>query len=341
MRHRRPISAAVFLATALTTASCAQPNHDEPQPAWVSATDSSLPLPPGATVEEAGSIPGKPILVEGLLGSRRPGNESVEERVPEILRRGRLIVGVDQSQNLLSFRDATTGELEGFEVDLAREMARDIFGDPSRVDFRFVDSSDRVLALEAGTVDIVVRSLTITRSRQDQIAFSTPYFTARTRILAMESSNISSLADLEGRTVCVTNGSTAAERARSLAPEADLLLVRNWADCLVAVQQYQADAVISDDAILSGIAEQDPYTRLVDPPLGEEHYGVGIASPGYRHDTDGLIRQVNSTIERVREDGTWWRLYNRWFGPYQATDGPPPLDYRPEPDRETQQEDES
>ncbi|MBI9001341.1 glutamate ABC transporter substrate-binding protein [Corynebacterium sp. CCM 9185] len=340
MRYRHRLATAVLVAAAVTVASCARPDHDESQPAWVSTTGSSLPLPPGAVVEKAGSNPGKPILVDGLLGSRRPGNENVEDRVPAILARGRLIVGVDQSQNLLSFRDSTTGELEGFEVDLAREIARDIFGDPSKVDFRFVDSADRVLALEAGTVDIVVRSLTITRSRQDQIAFSTPYFTARTRILAMESSNISSLADLEGRTVCVTNGSTAAERARSLAPEADLLLVRNWADCLVAVQQYQADAVISDDAILSGIAEQDPYTRLVGPALGEAHYGVGIASPGYRHDTDGLIRQVNATIERVRQDGTWWMLYNRWLGPYQSTAGPPPLDYRPEPERDMQQKDE-
>ena len=152
MRHRRLLPTAVLFTVALTAAACARPNHDETQSAWVSETDSALPLPPGATVEKAGSNPGKPVLVDGLLGSRRPGNESVEERVPEILRRGRLIVGVDQSQNLLSFRDATTGELEGFEVDLAREMSRDIFGDPSRVDFRFVDSSDRVLALEAGTV---------------------------------------------------------------------------------------------------------------------------------------------------------------------------------------------
>ncbi|MCK7638360.1 glutamate ABC transporter substrate-binding protein [Corynebacterium pygosceleis] len=340
MRHRHLFSATALLTAALTTVSCAENETPETRPAWISATDSALPLPPGALTEEAGATPGRPFLVDGLLGSLRPGDGTVEERVPGILARGRLIVGVDQSQNLLSFRDATTGELEGFEIDLAREIARDIFGDPSKVDFRFVDSADRVLALEAGTVDIVVRSMTITRSRQDQIAFSTPYFTARTRMLAMESSNISSLDDLAGRTVCVTNGSTAAERTRLLVPDANLLLVRNWADCLVAVQQYQADAIISDDAILSGIAGQDPYTQIVGPSLGEEQYGVGIASPGHRHDTDGLIRQVNSTIERVRRDGTWWDLYDRWLGPYQSTVGPPPLDYRPEPGRDEQQEDE-
>ncbi|MEZ2122688.1 MULTISPECIES: glutamate ABC transporter substrate-binding protein [unclassified Corynebacterium] len=338
MRLPKPLTVAV-LAVASVLAACSMPEHHEAQPVWTSTNDSPLPLPPGAVVEKAGSKPGRPFMVDGLLGSRRPGAETVAERVPEILERGRLIVGVGQSQNLLSFRDSTTGELEGFEVDIAREIARDIFGDPSKVDFRFVDSADRVLALESGTVDIVIRSMAITRSRQDQVAFSTPYFTARTRMLVMESSNLSSPDDLAGRTVCVTEGSTAAERTRILAPEADLLLVRNWADCLVAVQQYQADAIISDDAILSGIAGQDPYTRLVGPSLGREQYGVGIASPGYRHDTDGLIRQVNATIERIRSDGTWWRLYNQWLGPYQSTDGPPALDYRPEPDRNKLQED--
>ena len=87
--------------------------------------------------------------------------------MPHIIERGHIVVGVDQSQNLLSFRDPATGKMTGFEVDMAREIAQDIFGDPNKVDFRFVNSGDAVYALESDQVDIVIRSTAITRKRQD------------------------------------------------------------------------------------------------------------------------------------------------------------------------------
>ena len=66
--------------------------------------------------------------------------------------------------------------MTGFEVDMAREIAQDIFGDPNKVDFRFVNSGDAVYALESRQVDIVIRSMAITRKRQDQMTFSHPVF---------------------------------------------------------------------------------------------------------------------------------------------------------------------
>lgn len=289
---------------------------------------AALPLPPGAILDEPG-MKGH-VASREFLGSLRPDNQSPEQRVPHIIERGRIIVGVDQSQNLLSFSDPGTRELQGFEVELAREIAKDIFGDPKRVEFRFVDSTDRIRALESSQVDIVVQAMTITRKRQDQVAFSTPYFTAQTRILTLENAPIETTLDLAGETVCVTDQSTGLDTARREAPESHILKVRNWADCLVALQQNQAAAIISDDAILSGIAAQDPYTRILDQVLGEETYGVAIAKPGIRHPTDGLIRQVNSTIERIQKDNTWWDMYHRWLAPYQTTPGPPPTSYREE-----------
>lgn len=307
-------------------AACTANEPPQVERTWVAP--APLPLPPGAVIEEPGQAY-RPMSRE-FLGSFRPDHRTPEERVPQILARGRIIVGVDQSQYLLSFRDPSTGELRGFEVELAKEIAQDIFGDPNRVEFRFVDSTDRIRALESGQVDIVVQSMTITRTRQDQVAFSTPYFTAQTRILTLVHAEVHSSKDLAGKTVCVTDQSTGLDTARREAPESRILKVRNWSDCLVALQQNQAVAVISDDAILSGIAAQDPYTRILDEVLREETYGVAVAKPGTRHDTLGLIRQVNFTIERIQRDNTWWKMYRQWLEPYQTTPGPPPTNYREE-----------
>ncbi|GAB3694205.1 glutamate ABC transporter substrate-binding protein [Corynebacterium nasicanis] len=308
------------------------PEHERPTPTRPVAHAYGPPLPAGSSVEEPGAEEPREINTWDVEGSLRPyaSPPDLQLTIPHIMERGRLIVGVDQSQNLLSFRDSVTGELEGFEVDLAREIARDIFDDPERVDFRFVESANRASALDNHEVDLIIRTMTITRTRQQEVSFSTPYLTTDSRLLVMGNSAITGVSQLPGRTVCVTDGSTALEKARINAPQSRILKTRSWADCLVALQQNQADAILSDDTILSGIAAQDPYTEIVGESLASESYAVAVARSDDYLNTDGLVRQVNATIERVRADGTWWRLYDRWFAIYLATSGPPQLVYRPE-----------
>ena len=340
--RRTPVSTlASILVGALLLSSCAlptlefqrPPTETPPGPVRPAAHAYGPPLPAGSIVEEPGSEEPREINTSDIIGSLRPYEveHDLALTIPHIMERGRIIVGVDQSQNLLSFRDGVSGTLQGFEVDLAREIARDIFGDPERVDFRFVESASRMEALEKHEVDLVIRTMTVTRSRQQDVSFSTPYLTTDSRLLVMGNSAIKSVAQLPGRTVCVTDGSTALEKARRHAPQSRILRTRSWADCLVALQQSQADAILSDDTILSGIAAQDPYTEIVGESLASESYAVAVARSDGDINTDGLVRQVNATIERVRSDGTWWRLYDRWFAVYLATPGPPALDYLDEP----------
>lgn len=335
--------ALIGLATAGTLAlsGCAAPGFSfgadtpTPLPDRPAAHVYGPPLPAGSSVEDPGQYEPREINTDNLTGSFRPDDATPEERIPAIVNRGRLIVGVDQSQNLLSYRDSVTGDLRGFEIDLAREIARDIFGDPDRVDFRFVESASRVSALDNREVDMVIRTMTVTRTRQQEVQFSTPYLATDSRLLVMYNAAIDGVDDLPGRTVCVTDGSTALEKARANAPQSRILKTRSWADCLLALQQHHADAILSDDTILSGINAQDPYTEIVGESLASEPYAVAMPHPDSHDDSIGLTRQVNSTIERIREDGTWWRLYNDWFSPYLATSGPPPLIYREEePDTE-------
>ncbi|MCQ9343727.1 glutamate ABC transporter substrate-binding protein [Corynebacterium kozikiae] len=309
-----------IIALCLLLTACTQ---EAPPPAPITNT-FQYPLPDGAVLAP---VQQQEVITENLLGSLQPDARTVQERVPDILARGRLIVGVEQSQNLVGFRNPVTGELEGFEVDLVREIARDIFGDASKVDFRYVDSNSWLRMIEAKEVDFVIRSLSITRQRQDQVFFSTPYYTARTRLLTNTYSDIASPEDLAGKTVCAAAGSTGQQRVTTAK---NLLLVRGSSDCLLALQQGQVDAVISDDSILSGMRAQDPSTKIVGEVLAVEDYGIAFGKPGARHNTDGLIRQVNATLERVFRDGTWRASYDRWFGAYLPAQQPPLLNYRSE-----------
>ncbi|MBF6246666.1 transporter substrate-binding domain-containing protein [Nocardia elegans] len=288
-------------------------------------TYTETPLPAGATVLPPESpLPAQPEADCGdPTASLRPTGATTGPTLDAIRRRGRLLVGLDTGSNLFSFRDPITGAVVGFDADIAREIARDLLGSPDLIEFRSMGSADREQALQDRTVDLVAKTMTITCERRRKVAFSTVYLRADQRVLAMKDSGIRGLADLAGKRVCVVRGTTSLEHVRREQPAATVLTVPTWADCLVVLQQRQVDAVSTDDAILAGLAAQDPYTEVVGESISVEPYGIGIP-----READDLVRFVNRTLERLRSDGTWTRLYRQWLSVLGPAPAPPAATYQ-------------
>jgi polar amino acid transport system substrate-binding protein len=284
----------------------------------------TLAPPTPAGMEEIAPQQNAPPLADtncNVTASLRPFRDKKEAdaAVAAIRQRGRLLVGLDIGSNLLSFRDPISGDITGFDVDIAGEVARDIFGTPGSVEYRILSSAERIKALQANEVDIVVKSMSITCERRKQVAFSTVYLLANQRILAPRDSAISQPSDLSGKRVCAAKGTTSLTRLEQITPAPIIVSVVTWADCLVALQQRQVEAVSTDDAILAGLVSQDPYLHLAGPDLYEEPYGIGI-----NLQNTGLVRFVNGTLERIRRDGTWYTLYRKWLTvPLGSTPAPP------------------
>lgn len=325
MRSRLPTALAACAAAAALLAGCSSP-QTAPE---VATGSGGPPLPPEATVlDQPTARPTAPTDCNASA-SLRPDSEATAPGAPgldgtrlqRIRARGRLIVGLDQGSNLFSFRDPLSGELVGFDVDIAHEISRDLFGDPDHVDFHFLSSAQREQALEAGTVDMVIKTMTITCERARNVSFSTVYYRAGQRVLVPRDSPVAGAGDLGGKTVCMAAGTTSIDSLWHVAPDARILTVPSWGDCLVALQQRQVDAVSTDDTILAGMVAQDPNLTIAGPPIEEEPYGVGM----HKGD-DALVRFVNGTLQRIRDDGTWTAIYDRWLtvlGP--APDPPQPV----------------
>ena len=298
-----------------------------PDPAAAPTPTLAPPTPAGMEVLSDTSQPAE--SVDGSCdrtASLRPfaDRAEAEAAVADIRNRGRLVVGLDIGSNLFSFRDPITGEITGFDVDIAGEVARDIFGDPAAVEYRILSSADRITALQDNSVDIVVKTMTMTCERRKQVNFSTVYFTAFQRILVPRESPIAGPSDLSGKRVCVARGTTSLQRVREISPPPIIVSVVTWADCLVALQQHEVDAVSTDDAILAGLVAQDPYLHIIGPDMAEQPYGIGVNLAN-----TGLVRFVNGTLERIRTDGTWDTLYRKWLtvlGPAPAPPDPRYLD---------------
>lgn len=336
---KRTLTACVAVAALLTGCADAPTPVNAPADPELAAspTREVLPLPPDATLQDAqGTENTENTEAEPYVPQRLQWEGSLNPRVAEqdtpnldrIRDRGRLVVGIDQSLYLLAYRDTASGTLQGLEVDLARAIADDIFGDAAgadRVDLRFVDSAARTDALNTGDVDVVIRTMSITPERAGEVEFSTPYLTSRVRVLVPRDRGVADINQLGGKTVCIVDGTNLDQMARAFAPHSALLRTRSWSDCLMATQQFQADAVMADDAILAGLAAQDPYASILPGTLATQYYGVAVGKG-----QGDLVRQVNATLERMRNDGTWSELYGTWLGGSIAESSPPPLMYRKE-----------
>jgi polar amino acid transport system substrate-binding protein len=236
----------------------------------------------------------------------------------KIRARGYLIAGVDQSTYHFGYLNPLDGQIEGFDIDMIHAVAKAIFGNPDKVEFKAITDDQRIPDIQNGSVDIVAHTMTITCARLQQVDFSSVYFDAAQRVLVLDSSPATSLADLKGQKVCATAGSdslTVIEAAKAIP-----VSVPYWTDCLVQLQQYQVAAISTDDSILDGLAAQDPFTKLIGPRLTDEPYGLAISK---QH--PDFVAFVNSVLQQLRTDGQWAASYAHWVG--TPVPAPPPAQY--------------
>jgi len=305
-------------------------------PLWVSPVEVPPDLNPSPPTTVAAPPPTEPPECGDPVASLRPAGPSTADVAPgsymaNVQAQGRLRVGVSPTTLLFSSVNPLTGQFEGFDDDIAREVAAALFGDrdPSRIEFVAIPQTDRVPALVEGRVDMVVSTFSINCTRRQDIAFSTEYFTSGQRLLVPKEDQAMTLDTLasEGKRVCAANGSTSLDLLHDLFPPDQVDGAASHTECLSLLQQGQVDGVSTDDTILAGMVVQDPNVTIVGGRLTDENYGLGLP-PGH----DDWVRYVNGVLENVRSSGRWGQIYDaHLLGPMESinptTPAPPPAVY--------------
>ncbi len=258
--------------------------------------------------------------------------ETLSPRLTEIRDRGYLIAGVDQDTYLFGYRSPTSKQIEGFDIDVLKAVAKRIFGsdDPKYLRLKAIKYADRIGSIVRGPknngVDIVADTFTMNCPRWSLINFSSQYFDAAQKILVLGTSSAKGLADLSGKKVCAAKGSTSVDNLRDGNPAVLIVEVTDQTDCLLRLQSSQIDAISTDDTILLGLAAQDPTLKLLPDAFSPEPYGLGLPK-GDR----ALTRYVNAVLEEMRINGEWKALYTKWIGSKTNTVAEaPPAKYRSE-----------
>jgi polar amino acid transport system substrate-binding protein len=238
----------------------------------------------------------------------------------QIRHQGYLIAGVDQTTYHFGYLNPLDGQIEGFDIDMIKDVAAAIFGvspnSPavlSHIRFKAISDAERIPDVQNGTVDIVAHTMTVNCARERQVDFSSIYYDAKAQLLEDQSAGggtAPTLAQLGARraSICATTGSD--DVAIIQAAHARAVQVTYWSDCLVLLEEGQVAGVVTDNSILYGMQAQDPDTFVAGPPLEDEPYGLAIskAHPDF-------VRFVNAVLQADRVDkssGPWANSYRAW-----------------------------
>jgi ABC-type amino acid transport substrate-binding protein len=222
--------------------------------------------------------------------------------------RGALVVGVRTDFPPLGYLDAN-GKSAGFEVDLARYLARQLLGDEQKLQVTPVSAGSRITALLSGSADMLIAAMTATEDRAAVLAFSDPYFLSGTLLLVPRNSPIQGLPDVKGKRVAVLEGSIQEGGVAPVYPEA--IRVKFWkiSEAVAALRAGRVDAFAEDDVLVLALARQYPDLAAVGKPFRPYPYAVAMAKG------DGALRTwVNEQLRKAKTDGTYDTLWNRYFG---------------------------
>ena len=184
-----------------------------------------------------------------------------------------------------------------------------------KVQTQSVTSQNRIPLLVNGTIDIECGSTTNNSDRAKQVAFATNYFYTGTRFLVKADSPVKALADLKGKKVVSTTGTTNYQVLRKVNNEQnlgfDLLAAKDHAESALMVQSGRADAFGMDDILLYGLkasAANPAELAVVGDPIQVEPYAIML-----RKDDPGFKKLVDDTLASMMKSGEFEALYKKWF----------------------------
>ncbi|WP_103106818.1 transporter substrate-binding domain-containing protein [Brevibacillus reuszeri] len=230
--------------------------------------------------------------------------------IAKMKERDKFVVGVKYDLNLFGLKDPATGNVEGLDIDIAKAIAKKVLGDENKIELKEVTSKTRIPMLKNGEIDAIIATMTITEERKKEVDFSDVYFLAGQSLLVKKDSSINGIKDLQkGMKVVTAKGSTSAKNIRASAPDAEILEFENYAEAFTALKAGQGDALTTDNALLYGMAKQDPNYRVTEETFTEEPYGIAIS----KGDAE-FVKTVNDLLKEMKENGEYDKIYEKWIG---------------------------
>ena len=215
-----------------------------------------------------------------------------------------ITIGVAADQPGLGYLHG--GEYSGFDITVAKYVAKALGFAEKQIVFKKVLPSTRVSSLTDNVVDMVVDSFASDDAADGEVSFAGPYLNVGETLIVRADSvgTITGIDAVSGRTVCAAKGSAIADHVRDLSENVNVEERDSYPQCVTALMMGQADAVAVDDAVASGLASGRgrEYMNVVGKAFARRSYVVAVKSG-----QDSLAKQIDAALESMVSDGSWER----------------------------------
>lgn len=218
----------------------------------------------------------------------------------QIKRNGALAVGVKNDVPGFGYMNPATKQYEGLEIDIAKAIAKKIFGNENKIKFVPVTAKNRGAFLNQDRVDMVIATFTVTDERRQNFDFSDIYYTDSVGVMVKKSSGITSFKNLENKKIGITQGSMTATTMKNAAiREGVFLNIVNYpsnATLRDALDNGEIDAISIDKSILHGYI--DSTVTILPEHFDEMMYGIAI-----KKDNTAVTKLANEVLRDMIKSG--------------------------------------
>ncbi|HYD74969.1 amino acid ABC transporter substrate-binding protein [Ramlibacter sp.] len=235
------------------------------------------------------------------------------DTIAKVKAANKVVMGTRESSAPLAYT-LGNNQFTGYHVELCQRILKSVFPN-TPVEYVAVTSANRIPLVQNGTVDIECGSTTNNEARQKDVAFALTTYVTEVRTAVKNNSGIKSVADLNGKTVATTTGTTSVallrKNKRAQGIQFKEVYGKDHADSFLLMESGRADAFVMDDNILAGLIAGSKNPKdfaIVGETLNVEPIAIML-----RKDDPKFKQAVDDYIRKAMKDGEIKALYDKWF----------------------------
>ena len=228
--------------------------------------------------------------------------------VAAIQKREHIVLGTDATYPPMENANAK-GEFEGFDIDLAREIAKDL---GVELEVKNIAFDKLIEVLNEGGVDMIISSMTIKSDRAQVVDFSNPYLNAGQSIIVVSTNDeINEKEDLKGKKIAVQDETTSEEEALKLTAVGNVTIYKSeYTQAVNFLKEGKIDAIVMDYPAAANLVHNNMGTKIVGEPFTSEFYGVAV-----KRGSENFIDVINKSIAKAKSSGLARTWEEKWLKP--------------------------
>lgn len=243
-----------------------------------------------------------------LLGGCGEGQSSANA-LESIKQKGSVTIGVFGDKPPFGYVDEK-GQNAGFDVYIAKQIAKDLLGSEDKVRFVLVEAANRIEFLKSNKVDIMMANFTQTQERAQQVDFARPYMKVALGVVSKDGV-ITDVSQLKDKTLIVNKGTTADFYFSKNHPEIKLLKFEQNTETFAALQDGRGDALAHDNTLLFAWAKDNPSFAVGIKELGE----TDVIAPAVKKGNTELLEWLNEEMVQLQKDKFLLQAYQETLAP--------------------------